>query len=413
MKLEEMCLKITDGSHFSPKEALTGYPMLSVKDMGDYDFCYDGCKYINEVDYLGMVNGGCIPQLNDILVAKDGNSSLEHIFIVREQREEAILSSIAIIRPNPEIVQPEYLCYVLKNPVMNKLIKDNYISGSAIPRVVLKDFKKIEILLPPLPVQKKIASILSSLDDKIELNTRMNKVLEEIARALFQRWFVAFEFPDAEGKPYKSAGGKMVESEMGRVPEGWNVQPVSKLLTINPKLSLKKGQNASFVDMAALPMNSGSVSEVIMKEYGGGGSKFQNGDVLLARITPCLENGKTAIVDFLSEGEIGFGSTEFIVLRGEGVISTTFVYSLARDPEFRGHCIASMVGSSGRQRIQNACFGDFLVARPPDEVFERFNEIGMRLFNMITINTQQNKDLASMRDALLPKLMSRELNITS
>jgi len=407
MKLEEMCLKITDGSHFSPKEALTGYPMLSVKDMGDYDFCYDGCKYINEVDYLGMVNGGCIPQLNDILVAKDGNSSLEHIFIVREQREEAILSSIAIIRPNPEIVQPEYLCYVLKNPVMNKLIKDNYISGSAIPRVVLKDFKKIEILLPPLPVQKKIASILSSLDDKIELNTRMNKVLEEIARALFQRWFVAFEFPDAEGKPYKSAGGKMVESEMGRVPEGWKYHRLSEVCdSVSKKHNFNKDEliflntgdieNGSFLHNNYTPVN---------KMPGQAKKSIQRGDILYSEIRPI--NRHFAYVNFDSDDYVV--STKLMVIRSR-FISGIRLYHYLTSPSIITQLQAEAESRSGtfpQIRFENLQQIHMLIAT--DDVEKQFSKLLELSYARITENIAQNTLLAEIRDSLLPKLMSGEI----
>ena len=407
MKLEEMCLKITDGSHFSPKEALTGYPMLSVKDMGDYDFCYDGCKYINEVDYLGMVNGGCIPQLNDILVAKDGNSSLEHIFIVREQREEAILSSIAIIRPNPEIVQPEYLCYVLKNPVMNKLIKDNYISGSAIPRVVLKDFKKIEILLPPLPIQKKIAAILSSLDDKIELNTRMNNVLEEIARALFHRWFVAFEFPNAEGKPYKSAGGKMVEGEMGSVPEGWKYHRLSEVCdSVSKKHNFNKDEliflntgdieNGSFLHNDYTPVN---------KMPGQAKKSIQRGDILYSEIRPI--NRHFAYVNFDSDDYVV--STKLMVIRSRS-ISGIRLYHYLTSPFIITQLQAEAESRSGtfpQIRFENLQQINMLIAT--DDVEKQFGKLLEQFYVRINENIAENTLLAEMRDSLLPKLMSGEI----
>lgn len=119
---------------------------------------------------------------------------------------------------------PKFAYYLLKS--MNFA---QYNSGSAVPTLNRNHIHPIEIMCPPLPTQKKIAAILSSLDDKIELNTRMNKVLEEIARALFDRWFVEFEFPNADGMPYKSSGGKMVESEMGSVPEGWKVGTIGDI----------------------------------------------------------------------------------------------------------------------------------------------------------------------------------------
>lgn len=400
MKLEEMCFKITDGSHFSPKEALTGYPMLSVKDMGDYDFCYDGCKYINEVDYLGMVKGGCIPQLNDILVAKDGNSSLEHIFIVREQRKEAILSSIAIIRPNPEIVQPEYLCYVLKNPVMNKLIKDNYISGSAIPRVVLKDFKKIEILLPPLPVQKKIASILSSLDDKIELNTRMNKVLEEIARALFHRWFVAFEFPNTEGKPYKSAGGKMVESEIGRVPEGWDIVSFRDIITVRTE----KSNDPDIPEYSVTNLGIYPRDEKYKKKLSAVTSKnkiVHQFDLVFGMSREILNWG-------LMKDEIGGVSSAYNVFILDQIVNPLFLESFMKNnlPYFKD--VIKPASREG-QGVDKAALYSKNIYLPPKDVLDSYYKIEGRLLSMCKYHDEENARLTEIRDTLLPNLMNGEL----
>lgn len=301
---------------------------------------------------------------------------------------------------------PKYAYYLLKSMDFSQ-----YNVGSAVPTLNRNHIHPIEILYPPLPVQKKIAAILSSLDDKIEINTRMNKVLEETARALFHRWFVEFEFPNDEGKPYKSSGGRMIASEMGEIPEGWGVKPVSDLLIINPKLKLPTGKIASFVDMASLPLDSCSVSEFSLRESKGSGSKFQNGDVLFARITPCLENGKTAIVDFLKEDEVGFGSTEFIVFRGKNNLQTPFVYCLSRDPTFRQHCIASMVGSSGRQRVQTACFDDYQFVQPAQQVLAMFDDITIPLFQKIRKQSMESQRLVQVRELLLPKLMNGKVKV--
>ena len=172
-RLEEICTKITDGSHFSPQACQTGYPMFSVKDMLEYGFDYSNCKYISEKDFESMKIGDCVPQKGDILVAKDG-SFLKQIFECKETKEEAILSSIAIFRPNQNIITPTFLCYLLKSPKVYNYIALNCVSGSALPRIVLKDFKKVTMQVPPLPTQQKIAAILSSLDDKIELNNKIN-----------------------------------------------------------------------------------------------------------------------------------------------------------------------------------------------------------------------------------------------
>lgn len=174
--LEDVCSRITDGSHYSPSDSPNSpYPMFSVKDMKTYGFNLSSCKHITEEDFRKMQKNDCVPQLNDILVAKDG-SYLKEIFICSEKKDEAILSSIAIFRPNANIIMPEILLYLLKQPSVRKDVGDNYVSGSALPRIVLKDFKKYRFILPSMKEQVKIGSILHT----IRMQTKAN--IDEILR---------------------------------------------------------------------------------------------------------------------------------------------------------------------------------------------------------------------------------------
>ena len=170
VSLDDVCTKITDGSHYSPVDSPDSpYPMYSVKDMETYGFNSSSCKHITKEDFAKMQKNDCIPLLNDILVAKDG-SYLKEIFICSEQKDEAILSSIAIFRPNTQIIIPEILLYLLKQPSVRKDVGDNYVSGSALPRIVIKDFKKYRFMLPPIEEQQKIGSVLHAIRMQIKTN---------------------------------------------------------------------------------------------------------------------------------------------------------------------------------------------------------------------------------------------------
>ena len=168
--LDKLCSRITDGAHKSPKADPDGvYPMLSVKDMRRYGFNYSSCKRISKADYDDMLANDCVPRVDDILVAKDG-SYLKEIFITDEQREESILSSIAIFRPDTRRIAPEVLLQYLKHPRVLKLVSDNFVSGSALPRIVLKDFKKLMLLVPERSVQEAILPALRSIRELIRVN---------------------------------------------------------------------------------------------------------------------------------------------------------------------------------------------------------------------------------------------------
>ena len=138
--------------------------------------------------------------------------------------------------------------------------------------------------------------------------------------------------------------------------------------------------------------------------------KFQNGDTLFARITPCLENGKTAFVDFLENGEIACGSTEFIVLRGK-TVSQEFTYCLSRCDHFRGTAIKSMTGSSGRQRVQEECFDEYVVAVPPRSIMAAFDKFASHCFFQIKNLRRQTELLLRARDLLLPRLMDGRIEV--
>ncbi len=293
-------------------------------------------------------------------------------------------------------------------------------SGSAQPSLNRNFIHPLPVRVPPIAEQKAIAHILGTLDDKIELNRRMNETLEAMARAIFKSWFVDFDpvHAKAEGRtpPGLDAATAALfpevftDSPLGRIPKGWPVNPLAKAFEINPTRSLGKGQIAPYVAMGNMPTASPRPLGWIDRDFTSG-MKFVNGDVLVARITPCLENGKTAYVDFLDEGQVGWGSTEYIVLRGKPPLPLEYAYFLARSEEFRQHAISNMTGSSGRQRVPVSCFDGFLVAVPPEPVARRFGQMAGAIMETIKAKDDESRTLAAMRDALLPRLLSGEIRV--
>ncbi len=293
-------------------------------------------------------------------------------------------------------------------------------TGTRMPRADWEFLSQLEFPLPPLVEQKTIASILGALDDKIELNRRMNATLEAMARALFHSWFVDFDPVRAklDGRqptaldPATAAlfPNSFQDSEAGSIPKAWTAQRMPDAIEINPRRVLKGGSVAPYLDMKNLPTQGHCADEVIQREFSSG-TKFQNGDTLLARITPCLENGKTGYVDFLDDGQVGWGSTEYIVLAPKPPLPPQFGYLLARSDALRTHAIHNMTGTSGRQRVPSECFDTFWLAIPPPEIAHRFDELTAPLMTKIKANSDQSRTLATLRDTLLPKLLSGELRV--
>lgn len=292
---------------------------------------------------------------------------------------------------------PRFIAYLL-----SRLPLADLNSGAAQPSLNRNFVYGLKTGVPDVRRQRRIAEILAAYDDLIENNTRRIAILEEMARRLFEHWFVEFEFPGARGL-------RCVDTEIGATPEGWEVAPVKAVVAFDPPTPVAKSGEKPFVPMAALSTSS-MVIDGVERRGGNSGSKFRNGDTLLARITPCLENGKTGYVAFLEDGETAFGSTEFIVLRGRRV-SPEFVYLLARSARFREHAIKSMSGATGRQRVRSDNLQDLKIAVPPPNIDTAFRDIARPMFRLIHTLHEANRRLRAARDLLLPKLISGEIEV--
>lgn len=287
--------------------------------------------------------------------------------------------------------------------------------------VSLADQRRMDITLPPVSIQRAVARVLGALDDKIEQNRRTARALERLARAIFRAWFVDFEpvkakadgataFPSMPQHVFDALPTRFVDSAIGRVPEGWVPTAVSLAFDVNPTRPLRRDEPAPYLDMKNMPTEGYAPDSWIVRRFGSG-MRFMNGDTLVARITPCLENGKTAFVDFLDDGQIAWGSTEYIVLWPKWPLPPVFAYCLARTGEFRNFAIQHMTGTSGRQRVAPTAMDHFHIAMPSESTAVCFGEIVQPLFNCIRAGMDESRKLSAMRDYLLPKLLSGDVRV--
>lgn len=187
----------------------------------------------------------------------------------------------------------------------------------------------------------------------------------------------------------------------------WSQMRAADFIEFNPRLSIKKGAVATKIAMDKLKPFTKKIPETEKAEFGGG-SKFCNGDTIMARITPCLENGKTAFVDILEDNEIAFGSTEFIVMRArEGISDPQFVYYLATSPMFRNVAIKSMVGSSGRQRVQQSVLDELELTVPSLEKQKQIGSFLALLDKKIAVNNEINDNLQQQAQAIYRERFER------
>jgi type I restriction enzyme S subunit len=295
-----------------------------------------------------------------------------------------------------------FIYYLFNSKPVRQQIRGSA-SGTKIRHTAPSRIADVKVSVPPLPIQQRIAGILSAYDELIENSQRRIKILETTARALYREWFVHFRFPGFENHP-------RVASPLGEIPQGWEVKRVTEAVQINPRVVVPRDGEKPFVPMGCLSNDSMLITDIESRE-GNSGAKFQNGDTLFARITPCLENGKTGYVQFLPNANaVAFGSTEFIVLRSRS-LTPEFVYCLARSDEFRGVAIKSMSGATGRQRVQEKCFGDFQIPQPPQALLETFSAIVAPSFRLIYSLHLQIQNLRRTRDLLLPRLLSGQIDV--
>ncbi|MCK8601356.1 restriction endonuclease subunit S [Syntrophobacteraceae bacterium DRH4] len=292
----------------------------------------------------------------------------------------------------------EYLHRYLSTPEVIGWIEGQAV-GATMPNLNTGILERIPVFYPPTKEsQRKIAAVLSAYDDLIENNKRRIALLEKMAEEIYREWFVRFRFP----------GHDKVKFEKG-VPGGWEVLPFSKAVLINPVERISRDVEKPYIRMEDLSVSSMYFLSKEMRT-GNAGSKFRNHDVLLPRITPSLENGKRGYVMTLEEDQVGIGSTEFIVLR-EKILTSEHIYLLTCSSDFRKHAELSMAGASGRQRVQENCFDFFLVNVPPQEIRSRFTQIVRPYFSGIKALSNENINLSSTRDLLLPRLISGKLSV--
>ena len=335
-----------------------------------------------------------------------------------------INSGMVIFRTQPQKLRARFLYLFLRSFLFQSQV-ESLRTGSAQPQLPIRDIYRIEIPIPPPDEQDTIAHILGTLDDKIELSGRMNETREAMAQALFKSWFVDFDpvrakmegrwrkgesLPGLPAHLYDLFPDSFEESELGEIPRGWAVVPLPEMIEVNPTRSLRNGAVAPYLDMANMPTHGHSPHEVVERAFSSG-MRFINGDTLVARITPCLENGKAAFVDFLDEGQVGWGSTEYIVLRPRSPLPGEYAYCLVRSNEFREFAMQSMTGSSGRQRVPAKSLSHYLLAVSPDNLAKQFGSIVKPLFVRASTAAGETRSLAAQRDILLPRLISGNIQI--
>lgn len=407
--LNDVCTRITDGAHLSPKSVEHGMPMASVKDLTSFGITIDSCRQIAREDYDKLIRQGCQPLEGDVLIAKDGASALDTVCVVRKTLDVVLLSSVAILRPNKAQIIPSFLRYYLDSETTRSYMKGAFTTGAAIPRVVLKDFKLARIKLPSLPTQRKIAAILSAYDDLIENNLRRIKILEEMAQNLYREWFIKFRFPDHQHT-------RFTDSPIGHIPEGWEVVSLENVCSRitdgshhSPKTTNFGYPMASVKDMHDWGINIDTCRTVSEEEFQNlvrNDCKMRKDDVLIAKDGSYLKHC------FVVERDLDVALLSSIaILRPSKKINPHILAMTLREPNMKTR-MTGFVSGAALPRIILQAFRQFQIVLPHIELQEQWAASTEPMIQLCWRLLNANANLRRTRDLLLPKLISGEVDVS-
>lgn len=301
------------------------------------------------------------------------------------QTKMILSTSLMKLTPDSSLADPLFVYYYFSSGLgRGELLMRASTVGTPGIGQPLTSLRSIPIPLPPVEEQRAIAATLGALDDKIESNRRKIELSVGLAQAHFERLF------DAQA------------TRRG--------VPITEYIAVNPKRYLPNGTMATHIGMSDLDEFSPTVFRWSTRSTGSG-QRFRNGDVVMARITPCLENGKTAVIDMLADGEVAWGSTEYVVLSPRETACTPWVYCLVRTEEVRNFAISSMTGTSGRQRFTASRLSEYRIQAPRKDALGEFAALALPLFARSTQLRDEVHVLTDLREALMPELLSGQLRV--
>lgn len=344
---------------------------------------------------------------NDLLMNKIANAGSVYK-MPKVNKPVSLAMNLFLIRADEEKLDKVYMYYFLKN--YEKYIK-TYAEGSVTKTITKENVRRLKIAYPSQIEQKAICNILSNIENKIKVNNKINQKLEEIAQSIFKQWFIDFDFPNEEGKPYKSSGGEMVESELGMIPKGWEVirlEDIAKIKTTSVKPQNSENTLYEHYSIPAYDNNKYPVFEegkyIKSNKY-----KVYKNSILISKLNPDTKRVWKPIV--LTDNAIC--STEFINYVPRDIIFESLIYSIIDSKEFTDYLCQHVTGSTGsRQRANPKSSYNYQIAITKDndkmKLFSStINCINLRIRN----NRIEVNKLIKLRDTLLPKLMSGEIRV--
>ena len=374
-----------------------GIVFLNSTNIIDNRLALKECNFISKEKYQSISKGRT--QHLDIVMTTRG--SIGKVALIQDHilQKALINAQMLILRANPELIDPKFLFYVMCNDRFQNEVH-NFSSGSAQPQIPIIDLKQACIPLPPLPIQRKIAAILSAYDDLIENNLRRIAILEQMAQNLYREWFVKFRFPGHEQAQF-------VDSPLGRIPAGWEVKQLGEIVdqirnNIQPD---SIDANTPYFGLEHLPRKSitlfewGKAAEVQSTKL-----LFEQGDILFGKIRPYFHKVGVAPIK-------GVCSSDIIVMRSKRNEWFGLALGCASSDQFIEHATATSQGTKMPRANWNI-LSNYKIVVPSYQILDEFNRIIYEIVHSLHNLLFRNNNLRKTRDMLLPKLISGELDVS-
>ena len=342
---------------------------------------------------------------HDIMIGRYGPPIFQILRGIEGAYNVALMKAV----PNPNIIN-DYLFYLLKQEAIFKYVDGLSLRTGGQTGVDIDSLNQYPILLPDLPYQQCVVDVLKSLDDKIAVNNRINSDFDAIAKTIYDYWFVQFDFPDKNGNPYKSSGGKMVWNEKLKreIPDEWKVKSLSEITSISndsinpfdfPEKDFKHYSIPAFDESGTFKIEKGS--EIKSNKFV---IKFT--DVLVSKLNPWFNR-----VIYSTEDADLISSTEFVVWRTKNIAIKNYMYMIARDASFSKYCTQSASGTShSHKRVNPTVMMKYQIVFN-DEIAEKFGLTLGSTIKMYAKNQVENNNLLALRDWLLPMLMNGQVKV--
>lgn len=402
VNLEELCTGIIDCPHSTPKWQDKGVPVIRNYNLKDGKIDCTNLSFVSEEDYKERVKRA-IPEESDIIISREAPMGV--VGIVPKEFQCCLGQRLVLLKIDKSKCIPKYLLYTLMSEYVQVQIRRINQTGSIVSNLNISSLKKLKIPLHNFEEQRKIANILSAIDDKIQINNQINQELEAMDKTLYDYWFVQFDFPDQNGKPYKSSGGKLVYNQdlKREIPEGWGVEKLGDIANITMGQS-PKGTSYNEVGEGML-FFQGSTDFgwrfPVVRQYTTEPSRIaEEDDILLSVRAPV--------------GTLNIADTRCCIGRGLAAINSkvgvnSYIFNVMQDFK-KLFDMRNSVGTTFGSITKDDLYSLQLVY-PPNELLMKFDQSVKSFDREIKNRSRQNQGLTQLRDWILPMLMNGQVKV--